>query len=156
MSKQIYEIFGIGGFYKGLQGEVLNDIWGFMLGFGLYDLANNLFYTTVGRRPRSLEKGVVGGATACLSVTTSMPLMLATCRMQVQGLPGYPILYKSLYDCLAKTAKAEGVRGLWQGIVPSYAQIFPCIFISYFVYETIAKQLGLGCLTKYEQEKKVK
>ena len=156
VSKQIYKTFGIGGFYKGLQGELLGDIWGFMLGFGLYDLANNVFYKTVGRRPRSLEKGLVGGTTACVSITTSMPLLLATTRMQVQGLPGYPVLYKNVFDCLSKTAKAEGVRGLWQGIVPSYAQIFPCIFISYFVYESLSKQLGLGGLTKYEQNKKEK
>ena len=54
-----------------------------------------------------------------------------------------------MVDCLVKTAQQEGVGGLWKGIVPSYAQIFPCIFISYYVYETLAKELGLGGLAKY-------
>ena len=82
-----------------------------------------------------------------------MPLLLATTRMQVQGLPGYPILYKNVFDCLVKTAKQEGLTGLWQGIVPSYAQIFPCIFISYFVYETLSRELALGGLSKYSAKK---
>ena len=94
VSKQIYKTFGIKGFYKGLPGELAADIWGFMLGFGLYDLANGAFYKAFGRKPASLEKGLVGGTTACVSITTSMPLLLATTRMQVQGLPGYPVLYK--------------------------------------------------------------
>ena len=153
VSKQIYQRFGIGGFYKGLPGELIGDFWGFMLGFGLYDLANSTFTKVVGRKARSLEKGLVGGTTACISITTSMPLLLATTRMQVQGLPGYPILYKNIFDCLIKTAKQEGLGGLWQGIVPSYAQIFPCIFISYFVYETLSKEFGLGGLQKYQSAK---
>uniref|UniRef100_A0A7S2YX55 EF-hand domain-containing protein n=1 Tax=Chloropicon laureae TaxID=464258 RepID=A0A7S2YX55_9CHLO len=154
VSKQIYQRFGIGGFYKGLQGELLGDMWGFMLGFGLYDLANDLFFRAAGRKPKSLEKGLVGGTTACVSVTTSMPLLLATTRMQVQGLPGYPVLYKNVLDCLVKTAKQEGAAGLWKGILPSYAQIFPCIFISYFVYEALSKELGLGGLSKYDKKTK--
>ncbi|QDZ23963.1 mitochondrial substrate carrier protein [Chloropicon primus] len=154
VSKQIYKTFGIKGFYKGLPGELMGDIWGFMLGFGLYDLANQAFYNVFKRKPRSLEKGLVGGSTACVSITTSMPLLLATTRMQVQGLPGYPVLYKNVLDCLVKTAQQEGVGGLWKGLVPSYAQIFPCIFISYFVYEALSKELGLGGLSKYSAKKK--
>jgi len=156
VSKQIYKTFGIGGFYKGLPGELFADMWGFMLGFGLYDLANNGFCKIFKRKPVSLEKGLVGGTTACVSITTSMPLLLATTRMQVQGLPGYPILYKNVFDCLVKTAKQEGLTGLWQGIVPSYAQIFPCIFISYFVYETLSRELGVGGLSKYSALKSAK
>lgn len=149
VAKQVYKTFGIKGFYKGLEGELLGDMWGFMLGFGLYDLANASFCKVFKRKPVSLEKGLVGGTTACLSITTSMPLLLATTRMQVQGLPGYPVLYKNVLDCLVKTAQQEGIGGLWKGIVPSYAQIFPCIFISYYVYETLSKELGLGGLNKY-------
>ena len=34
-----------------------------------------------------------------------------------------------------RAAQADGVRGLWRGVLPGYAKIFPSIFISYFVYE---------------------
>lgn len=131
----IYKQFGLGGFYKGLSGEIGADMLGFMLGFGLYDLANGLFYRARGHKPRSWQKGVVGGFTACCSISVTMPLMLATTRLQAQGLPGYPVLYKNLLDCLIKTARADGVGGLWRGVLPGYAKIFPSIFISYFVYE---------------------
>jgi solute carrier family 25 phosphate transporter 23/24/25/41 len=156
VSRKIYQTFGIKGFYKGLQGEMLADMWGFMLGFGLYDLANSLFTRMKGRKPKSYEKGLVGGTTACVSITTSMPLLLATTRMQVQGLPGYPVLYKNIVDCLVKTAQNEGVRGLWNGLIPSYLNIYPCIFISYFVYESLSKQLGLGGLATYDNKSKLK
>ena len=79
----IYKQFGYRGFYKGMSGEIGADMLGFMLGFGLYDLANGLFYRARGRKPRSWEKGLVGGCTACCSISVTMPLMLATTRMQV-------------------------------------------------------------------------
>ena len=64
-----------------MTGELVGDVWGMMLGFGLYDLTNGLFQKVVGRKPKSLEKGAVGGATACLSLTTQMPL---NCRPQIR------------------------------------------------------------------------
>ena len=111
-----------------MTGELVGDVWGMMLGFGLYDLTNGLFQKVVGRKPKSLEKGAVGGATACLSLTTQMPLMLATTRMQIQGLPGYPIQYKSLWDCILQIARKEGVwPALWKGVGPAYVKVSDCV-----------------------------
>lgn len=150
----IYSKFGLGGFYKGMTGELVGDVWGMMLGFGLYDLTNGLFQKVVGRKPKSLEKGAVGGATACLSLTTQMPLMLATTRMQIQGLPGYPIQYKSLWDCILQIARKEGVwPALWKGVGPAYVKVFPMIFISYFVNEALTKKAGIGGLSTYDKAK---
>ena len=64
---------------------------------------------------------------------------------------GYPILYKNLWDCIQKIAKAEGVwPALWKGLGPTYAKVFPAIFISYFVNEALTKQQGIGGLNVYE------
>lgn len=121
------------------------------MGFVFYDLANSAFTKLTGRKRRASEKGLVGGTTACLSMTVAMPLEIVMTRMRVQGLPGYPVVYKSALDCVAKIAKEEGVETLWRGLVPAYLKVFPMIFTSYFVFEALSKKSGIGGLRRYRE-----
>ena len=95
-------VAGLKGFYRGLSATVVSDVWGIGMGFVFYDLANSAFTKLTGRKRRASEKGLVGGTTACLSMTVAMPLEIVMTRMRVQGLPGYPVVYKSALDCVAK------------------------------------------------------
>jgi solute carrier family 25 phosphate transporter 23/24/25/41 len=149
VGKQIVERGGVGGLYRGLSATVASDVWGIGVGFFLYDTVNAAFKQTFGRAPRAHEKGMVGGTCACLSMSLAMPLEVVMTRMRVQGLPGYPVVYKSALDCLRTVAREEGVRALWRGIVPAYLKVFPMIFTSYFVFETLSKRQGVGGLRRY-------
>ena len=149
VGKQIVERGGVGGLYRGLSATVASDVWGIGVGFFLYDTVNAAFKQTFGRAPQAHEKGMVGGTCACLSMSLAMPLEVVMTRMRVQGLPGYPVVYKSAMDCLRTVAREEGVRALWRGIVPAYLKVFPMIFTSYYVFETLAKQQGVGGLRRY-------
>ena len=149
VGRQILERGGVSGLYRGLSATLASDVWGIGVGFFLYDTVNAAFKKTFGRAPQAHEKGLVGGTCACLSMSLAMPLEVVMTRMRVQGLPGYPIVYKSAADCIRTVAREEGVAALWRGIVPAYLKVFPMIFTSYFVFETLSKSQGVGGLRRY-------
>ena len=80
------------GLLQGPARELAADIWGFMLGFGLYDLANGAFYKAF-RSLRLWKRGLLG---APPRASPSPPHAAAACDHQDAGpgTPGYPVLYK--------------------------------------------------------------
>ncbi|KIM70276.1 hypothetical protein SCLCIDRAFT_19192 [Scleroderma citrinum Foug A] len=65
------------------------------------------------------EGFVCGGIAACIAVTVSNPAEVAKTRMQLQGelaKEGAQKVYKNAIDCLAKTWRNEGIRGLQRGL----------------------------------------
>lgn len=70
------------------------------------------------------EGFVCGGIAACIAVTVSNPAEVAKTRMQLQGelaKEGAQKVYKNAIDCLAKTWRNEGIRGLQRGLNTAYA-----------------------------------
>lgn len=70
------------------------------------------------------EGFVCGGIAACMAVTVSNPAEVAKTRMQLQGelaKEGAQKVYKNALDCLAKTWRNEGIRGLQRGLNTAYA-----------------------------------
>lgn len=49
-------------------------------------------------------------------------------------LPGQPPAYSGTWDCLTKTVKNEGVRGLYKGMAAPLAGVSPIFAISFFGY----------------------
>ncbi len=72
----------------------------------------------------------------------SYPLALIRTRMQAQGAPNRPVVYKSSLDCLIVTVKNEGaIRGLYKGMGVSYLKALPAVSISFAVFESVKKLL---------------
>ncbi|CAL5027210.1 unnamed protein product [Urochloa decumbens] len=79
-----------------------------------------------------------------LSATTmSCPADVIKTRMMNQGKEG-KALYRSSYDCLAKTVRHEGMAALWKGFLPTWARLGPWQFVFWVSYEKLRRASGIS------------
>uniref|UniRef100_A0A7S4HYR1 Mitochondrial carrier protein n=1 Tax=Odontella aurita TaxID=265563 RepID=A0A7S4HYR1_9STRA len=88
----------------------------------------------------SLGLGAIAGAAA---QTSAHPLDVVRKRLQVQGLNGNPVLYKTTFDAFASIANKEGMGALYKGLGPACFATIPGTGVAYIVYETMKNVLGL-------------
>ena len=62
--------------------------------------------------------------------------------MQAQGIPGMPT-YAGPVACARATVAAEGVRGLYRGLLPNFLKTLPAISISYAAFEWTKRNLSV-------------
>lgn len=51
-----------------------------------------------------------------------------------------------MLDCLLKTLKKEGYRGLYKGLLPNFIKLAPAAGLSWLVFEWTKQILGLNGL----------
>eukprot|EP00554_Chaetoceros_debilis_P001086 CAMPEP_0194087808 /NCGR_PEP_ID=MMETSP0149-20130528/26612_1 /TAXON_ID=122233 /ORGANISM="Chaetoceros debilis, Strain MM31A-1" /LENGTH=438 /DNA_ID=CAMNT_0038771285 /DNA_START=314 /DNA_END=1630 /DNA_ORIENTATION=+ len=88
----------------------------------------------------SLGLGALAGAAA---QTSAHPLDVIRKRLQVQGINGNPVLYKSTIDCLRGITSKEGGGALYKGLGPACVATIPGTGIAYITYEFMKKFLEL-------------
>lgn len=91
----------------------------------------------------SLGLGALAGAAA---QSAAHPFDVVRKRLQVQGINGNPVLYKSTFDCFAGIASREGMTSLYKGLGPACVATIPGTGIAYITYEFMKKVLGLESL----------
>eukprot|EP00980_Cylindrotheca_fusiformis_P028788 scaffold22642_cov134-Cylindrotheca_fusiformis.AAC.43 len=89
----------------------------------------------------SLGLGALAGAAA---QTSAHPLDVVRKRLQVQGINGNPVLYKTTFDCFAGVAKKEGFGALYKGLGPACVATIPGTGIAYITYEFMKNVLNLS------------
>ena len=52
--------------------------------------------------------------------------------------------YKGFGDAFVKVVKAEGVKGLYRGVVPSYLRFAPHFTVALPLWEQVRNAMGLG------------
>jgi solute carrier family 25 uncoupling protein 8/9 len=74
-----------------------------------------------GENPTLLVKIAAGLATGAIGICIANPTDVVKVRLQAQGRATNPsqVKYTGAFDCYKKTIAADGVRGLWVGIVPN-------------------------------------
>lgn len=114
---------GLAGFYKGLgpsigRAAVINGC-----GIASYDWSKLQVLRLTGQE-KGLVPQVLGSLVSGLvSALVSTPFDVIKTRMMNQ--PKDAKLYANSLDCVLKTAKAEGVLGLYKGFLPAYARLAP-------------------------------
>ena len=59
--------------------------------------------------------------------------------------------------CRARSSRwqrREGWRSLWLGTGAAYIKIFPQLAITYYVFEQVSEQMGVGGLARYDAGKR--
>ena len=114
---------GLGGFGKGLgpsigRAAVINGC-----GIASYDFTKVQVFLLTGQE-KGLVPQVLGSlVSGFVSAVVSTPFDVVKTRMMNQ--PQGVALYSSGLDCALKTARAEGVLGLYKGFLPAYARLAP-------------------------------
>jgi len=108
-----------------------------------YDKTKNLLAPYLGyTRTNYLLASAVSGF--CGSFC-SLPFDNAKVKMQKMK-PGADgkMPYSGLFDCIAKTAKREGVTGLWAGFIPFYALIGPHSMLTLLISDALRIVFGIS------------
>jgi len=77
-------------------------------------------------------------AHAAAPATTSASAALAAHAAAAQG-----TLYKSTLDCLVKTARTEGLLGLYSGFSQQFLRLGPHTIVTFIVYERLRQWVGM-------------
>ncbi|XP_031353665.1 congested-like trachea protein [Photinus pyralis] len=91
-----------------------------------------------------IEYFICGGFGGICTVLVGHPLDTIKVRLQTMPTPkpGEKPLYTGTWDCIKKTVKAEGPKGLYKGMVAPLVGVAPIFSISFFGYGVGKKLFG--------------
>jgi solute carrier family 25 uncoupling protein 27 len=133
---------GLRGLYVGLgpslqRAAVINGC-----GIASYDHAKQVARRVTGAT-EGLAPQVVGSLVSGLvSALVSTPLDVVKTRLMTQpATPGAPRLYSGTLDCFVKTARAEGLGGMYKGFTPTYTRLAPWQLVFFVAFEQANRAL---------------
>ncbi|KAK4796544.1 hypothetical protein SAY86_028870 [Trapa natans] len=139
----IYKEEGLFGLYKGLGPTLLGVAPTIAISFSVYEGLRSFWLS---RRPNdssvmvSLACGSLSGIT---SSTAIFPIDLVRRRMQLEGAGGQAPVYKTgLIGTFRHIIQAEGLPGLYRGILPEYCKVVPGVGILFMTNETLKRCLS--------------
>jgi solute carrier family 25 phosphate transporter 23/24/25/41 len=93
-----------------------------------------------GKEAGPLALLLCGIGSSSIAMWVTYPLQLIRTKMQAQTVEGAE-KFRSARDCVQKTIKRDGMRGLYKGLLPNFLKGVPAIAISYTVFETTKQAL---------------
>jgi hypothetical protein len=79
--------------------------------------------------PSAKDRGLIAAVGATVVMSLLMPLDVVVKRLQVQGCPGHPVLYRGPVDAFMSIARKEGVGELRPGQPHVCVCIYMCVQI---------------------------
>lgn len=145
---------GIRGLYAGLSPTLVEIVPYAGLQFGSYDTFKRWIKTWNQANPRqtgseseeslsSVQLFLCGLAAGTAAKVACHPLDVVKKRFQVEGLQRHPRYgarveektYTGMWDAVRRILQAEGLAGLYKGIVPSVIKAAPAGAVTFVVYE---------------------
>ena len=85
----------------------------------------------------SVKNFIAGGVGGVLCVFVGHPFDLVKVRMQTMVVePGKSPPFSGTFDCLRKSMKADGVRGIYRGVTAPLIAVTPMFAVSFWGYDT--------------------
>ena len=103
--------------------------------FATADFLKAQYSARTGAKPTALVGVAVGAVAGAVSTTVGFPLESARRKMQAQGTGGRPVLYSSIWGCIAGTVKTGGIGALYTGCAANVVKMAP------------AQAITFGCMT---------
>lgn len=131
------------GLYRGLSPTLVAMMPYAGLDFAIYEQLK-LFYLRRNKKEANLVVLLFIGAFAgAVAQSACHPLDVIRKRLQLQGIGGRPLQYKTMFDATAGILRKEGPGALYRGLQPMYISAIPSAGVSYVVYETVKNFLGV-------------
>ncbi|GAC98700.1 hypothetical protein PHSY_006294 [Pseudozyma hubeiensis SY62] len=142
MTTKVYrEEGGVRGLYRGCVPTSIGVAPYVALNFHFYEAARKKFSPADGSEPSALLKLACGALAGSISQTLTYPLDVLRRRMQVAGMKdsqeklGYKD--RNAINAIQNIIKAEGVTGLYRGLLPNLLKVAPSIGTSFLTYEAV-------------------
>ncbi|OLY85488.1 putative mitochondrial carrier [Smittium mucronatum] len=143
--RKIYTSHGLAGIYKGQVPTLIREFFGYGFYFSAYEyLVQNEMKNT--GRPRdqisNIKICLFGSAAGFAMWLTCYPIDTIKSKIQTDGFSGSKDRkYFGVVDCLRKTVRAEGIAGLFRGIVPCLLRAAPANASTFICFEFSMRML---------------
>lgn len=140
-ASQLYKSQGLGGFYRGLEANVMRAMVLNGTKMACYDQIK-YFIKKSGLVPDGIATQFFSafGAGFFMATTVTPFDML---RTKLMNQPADARIYNGFIDCLAKIVKKNGVMGLYAGFVPMWARFAPTTTLQLVIFEQIKPIFGV-------------
>ncbi|AES77101.1 putative mitochondrial carrier protein [Medicago truncatula] len=150
--RRIAKTEGLLGFYRGNGASVARIIPYAGLHFMSYEEYRRLImqaFPNVWKGPTlDLMAGSLSGGTAVLFtypldlIRTKLAYQIVSpTKLNVSGMVNNEQVYRGIRDCLSKTYKEGGIRGLYRGVAPTLFGIFPYAGLKFYFYEEMKRRV---------------
>jgi solute carrier family 25 phosphate transporter 23/24/25/41 len=134
---RIYKEDGVKGFFRGNFTNVVRITPTVAFQFFFYDIYKRLIFNhgpdTAADAVQTVQRLICGGLAGSTACVLTYPLDFIRARLTVQT--SQTMKYKGIVDGINQVVRAEGIRGLYRGLWPSLAGIFPFIGMDFAFYE---------------------
>jgi len=132
---------GIGGFYRGLEVNIMRACILNATKMGVYDITKGFVSQSFGWDRKDIKCTFASAFVAgfFMTVTVAPSDMI---RTKLMNQPADAKIYSGFLDCAKKTVAEGGVTSLWRGFVPIWARFAPQATIQLLTIEVIYNQLG--------------
>ncbi|KAI0562746.1 Mitochondrial carrier [Gracilaria domingensis] len=129
--------------YRGLSPTLVAMMPYAGLDFAIYEQLKLIYMRRNNKEANLVILLVIGAFAGAVAQTACHPLDVVRKRLQLQGIGGRPVLYRSMLHAASGIVKKEGPLALYRGLQPMYISAIPSAGVSYVVYETVKKALGV-------------
>jgi len=131
---------GIKAFWKGANANIQRSFIVNASELATYDTTKDLVVKRAGWNPNSTTTHVFSAfAAGLVAAITSTPIDLAKTRLMNAG-DGNTV-YRSIFDCLRKTAAEEGVMALYKGFLPNWLRLAPWTLAFFLSFEMVRPKI---------------
>mmetsp|Transcript_23390 Transcript_23390/g.28736 ORF Transcript_23390/g.28736 Transcript_23390/m.28736 type:complete len:301 (+) Transcript_23390:51-953(+) len=144
-AKELFAMQGIGGFYRGIDSNILRAMVLNGTKMACYDTAKGVVVNVTGLSKSSLITQFLSAASAGFFMTcTVSPFDMIRTRLMNQ--PSDAKIYNNAIDCFAKIVKNEGPLTLWRGFIPIWSRFAPTTTIQLVIFEQLRGLMGMKAL----------
>lgn len=129
--------------YRGLSPTLVAMMPYAGLDFAIYEQLKIIYLKRHDKEANLLILLCIGAFAGAVAQTACHPLDVVRKRLQLQGMRGRPIEYSSMIAATIGIVKKEGPAALYRGLQPMYISAIPSAGVSYVVYESVKKFLGV-------------
>jgi len=144
-AKDLFANQGIGGFYRGIDSNIMRAMVLNGTKMACYDQAKGVVVSVTGMQKSSLLVQFLSAASAGFFMTcTVSPFDMIRTRLMNQ--PADAKIYSNAVDCLVKIIKNEGPLTLWRGFIPIWSRFAPTTTIQLVIFEQLRGLMGMKSL----------
>ena len=142
-AREVHQTQGIGGFYKGIEANVMRAMILNATKMACYDQCKQTMKKS--GVPDGLALQFASAFTAGFFMTcTVSPFDIIRTRLMNQ--PSDAKLYNGFGDCFAKILANEGPLGFYKGFLPIWGRFAPTTCLQLMIFEQLRKVLGMGAV----------
>lgn len=142
-ANDVYTNQGIGGFYKGIQANVMRAMILNATKMACYDTCKGLMRNM--GIPDGIQLQFMSAFSAGFFMTcTVSPFDIIRTRLMNQ--PSDAKIYNGFVDCFAKILKNEGPLGFYKGFIPIWGRFAPTTCIQLIIFEQLRKVMGMDSM----------